>query len=524
MDFLRGLIEQIRTIWSEATVPARIGFIGVTALLLCAVVMVGIWSSQPEFVPLANGLAPAEAAELVSKLDAENIENQLNYSGSAVLVPRSSWNRARLIAGDLAGPVSGAETEFQDSLLSDPTLNHFRILRNREEDLARTLTRMTSVTSAKVHIGRPEPSPFLQDEQPATASVILGLRSGAFFTREQVSSVVSLVANSVEGLTADHVSVMDTSGKLLTSNSDGHQSEIDNQYEFRRKVESDLSAKAESMLSEILGPGHAIVRVTADLDFTQTTRQQTTYDPSSKVKTKEEIESTSSKGGGTASAAGGAAGTASNIGLLAADEGAGDGTSKTEKITAEYLNAETTDTIREASGTIKRLTVAATVDLASTGEAGEDGATSATAVTKEQVEAIIKQAVGFDLSRSDEIEVLVAALAGSPYAVESVPVTGTDWPRWLELARNASLGLAAMVSLILGSFVVRRMKPVEVTPDIQHQPATGNPQRLGEFLVEAREHPELIAQILATWLGEEPRQEEEVEAEDTTEQSIRAAA
>ena len=278
MDFLRGLTEQIRTIWSEAAVPARVGFIGVTALLIAAIVTVGIWSSQPEFVPLATDLAPTEAAELVSKLDAQSIENQLNYSGSAVLVPRSSWNRARLVAGDLIGPLSSDQTEFQDSLLSDPTLNHFRILRNREETIARTLTRMNAVNSAKVHIGRPEPSPFLDAAQPATASVVLELRNGVHFTREQVASVVSLVANSVEGLSKDDVSVIDTSGKLLTSTSNGPQSDIVSQYEFRRTVETDLAAKAEDMLSEILGPGRAIVRVTADLDFTQMVSTQTTYD------------------------------------------------------------------------------------------------------------------------------------------------------------------------------------------------------------------------------------------------------
>ena len=149
-----------------------------------------------------------------------------------------------------------------------------------------------------------------------------------------------------------------------------------------------------------------------------------------------------------------------------------------------------------------------------------DGAPQQPPVTKEQVEAIIRQAVGFDADRNDEIEVLVATLLGSPFAVNDVPIPGTTWTQWLELAKNASLGLASIAALILGFFVVRRMKPVPVTPEVKHQPATADPQKLGELLVEAREHPQLVAQILATWLDETP----ETAATEDIRRSTRSAA
>ena len=517
MDFLKGITGQIPVIWREASVAARIGAATVASLLIAAIVGVGMWSSRPEYVPLAVDLAPAEAAELISKLDAEGIEHKLNYSGSGVAVSRADWNRARLIAGDLVGPVSADSPEFQESILSDPTMNHYRILRNQEEALARSLSRMKAVVSAKVHIGRPDPSPFLDGAQPATASVVLELRQGILFTREQVASVVSLVANSTEGLSPDNVSVLDTGGKLLTASTSGPQGDVATQYEFRRRVEADLAAKAESMLAEMLGQGRAVVRVTANIDFTEMESTQTTFDPDSKVKKSEKIRSVQRTGGDAPSK--GPAGIASNVGLLDSKNGSGV-LEKEEDTETEYENAQTVDTVRKASGAIQRLTVAATVDLPSEDKAAAADSTAAPAVTKAQVESIIRQAVGFDDTRNDQIEVVVAPLAGSPFAVDAAPVPGTNWSQWLELARNASLGLASLTALGLGFFVLRRLKPVPVEVENKQEPVTSNPQLLGELAREASEQPQLVAQILATWLGEELISEI---AEGETEQIAQAA-
>jgi len=517
MDFLRNLMDQMKTIWRDAAIPVRAGFVAVALLLVSAVVAVGIWSSQPEYVPLANGLSPTEAAELVSKLDTEGIDHKLNYSGSGVLVPRTSWNRARIAGGDLVGSIAVDQADLQESLLSDPTLNHFRILRNREELLSQTIGRMQDVQSATVHIGRADPSPFLNDADTTTASVVLELNRGSRFTSEQVAAVVSLVANSMEGLAPDDVSVLNTRGDLLTERLSGAQSELDRQYEFRRKLETDLAAKAESMLAEMLGPGHAIVRVSAELDFTQETQTETTYDPDAKVKLTESIETTTTKD--IPQPQNGAAGIAANVGNAPTANDTGSIVSNTEKIDATYENAKVEKMTQEATGTIQRLSVAATVDLPD--GAGGDASEG---ISEDDVQQIISQAVGLSLTRGDAIKVLVAPLTGSPFATNPVPVPATDWTRWIELLRSASLGLASITALLVGYFVCKRMLPVTTRKE-EHESVTANPQKLGELILEVREHPELVAQILATWLDEEviPVDESEVASiampTDTAEQS-----
>src|SRR5690606_32544633 len=136
------------------------------------------------------------------------------------------------------------------------------------------------------------------------------------------------------GLRPENVTLMDTSGRMLASKNSGDGS-IDAQLEYVSRLESHLASKAEILLSQMLGPGRAMVRVTADVDFTQTERQETTYDPSTKVKLSESIKSESHTGV-TSGPAGGPAGTSSNFNP--SGSGSGGSTTKIEDITTQYAN------------------------------------------------------------------------------------------------------------------------------------------------------------------------------------------
>ncbi len=146
-------------------------------------------------------------------------------------------------------------------------------------------------------------------------------------------------------------------------------------------------------------------------------------------------------------------------------------------------------------------------------------------LTKEQVESIIQQAVGFDETRNDRIEVVIAPLVGLTDSGPIVPLPPFDWPTVL---RNASLGTAALTALLLGFLTLRRMKPVVVGQEEEQRSATANPERLGELLLQARSHPDTVARIIGAWMGEVPENPEEATDEGETAQEvqeqIRAAA
>ena len=291
--------------------------------------------------------------------------------------------------------------------------------------------------------------------------------------------------------------IVDTDGHVLSTH-DALGADVTGQLEYVRRLESGLSAKAEAMLAPILGHGRAVVRVSADVDFTETSTARTFYDPDGKVKSRESISTESSRGQSPGS---GETGTASNVGLSGKG---GQGTlSDVETIETEYQNAETVDTIREAPGRINRLTIAAVVELPET-SADADPATGSTGpvFTREQVEGIIKQAVGFDESRNDEIEVLAGKMTGIPDLSASI-----GWMDSLEqlapLARSASLGIASVIALFLGLMMIRRLKPVVVEVERRESLDPEVRARLADLSEEILQHPEAVSTVLAGWLADQ---------------------
>jgi flagellar M-ring protein FliF len=496
MDLFNKLFSQLRALWNRWSVGQRAGM--VVALLASAATVgsVGFWASQPQYVFLSDRLGPQEAAEAVSVLQAAGIRYQLNYSGSAVSVPQADLNRARLALKDVLTAPAQDGSDLTEGIWSDPALHQARMTRQLEQRLARSISQISAVRNATVHLTPGQSTPFLRDRVAAKASVILELQPQATFTSADARAVVSLVAHSVESLDPENVSVLDTTGRLLSA-SQGVDADVTGQLSYRSRIEGDLAAKAETILTQMLGPGRAVVRVTADIDFTETQRKEIKYDPELKVKVSETIHSESHSGGGKSS--GGAAGASTNIDPLAFKAGGGSGATKTESNTTTFENAKTEDTVREAPGRIKRLTIAAVVQLPDAAAAGSNGQ-SAPPIQQAQVEKIIKQAVGFDSARQDEIEVLVAPLAGN-MDLQAPPVAAPGWEQYESLLRNVSLGLASLVALGLGLMVIRRMKPIVVETESKDVLPAESILKLAEIAQQARENPEAVATVIRSWLN-----------------------
>jgi flagellar M-ring protein FliF len=479
-------MSQLQQLWGGWSLVQRISIVGAAVLSVAAVIGVGMWSMQSQYVPLAADLTPTAAAELVSALDSAGIPSRLNFSGSSILVPKQDLSRARLASGKLIDVAGTAGEDIEGSVWSDPSLHHVRLLRQQEQRLARSIAQFEFIRSATVHLSVPEPSPFIREQSQPTASVVVDLKSGASANRQDGAAIVALVAHSVEGLDPSRVTVMDTRGRILSSE-EAVEGDVAGQLEYRRRMETELAAKAETLLSQMLGQGHAVVRVTADIDFTETQREVLTYDPESKV-TKSETIKSEVHSGGKSSTGGGAPGASSNGGT---SSGSG-GTTKIEENTSEYANAETKNTIHEAPGKLIRLTVASVVQLP---EKSADGAASA--ITVDSVKQLIQQAVGFDVARGDQIQVVDSPLAGAMLAAPEP--TAVPWEQYEKLARAASLGLAAVVAFVMGWLLLRRFRPTIATTAA---PAVGDDtERLAALSLRARENPEAVAQAISAWLS-----------------------
>jgi len=505
MEFLNNLTTQLQTLWVRWTVGQRVGMIVAVLLSVVTISGVGYWATSPEYVVLTDRLSPQQAADIVSVLEGQGIQYKLNYAGSSISVPKNAMSRTRLALKDVLGVTPQEVPELSEGIWSDPTMHQARMNRQLEQRLSRSIMQIGSVRGATVHITPGESSPFIRNRAPGKASVVLDLQPGAMFSGTDARSIVSLIAHSVENLDPENVSVLDTSGRLL-SNAQGMEADVTGQLSYRSRVESDLASKAEAILTQMLGPGRAVVRVTADVDFTQKQTKETKFDPDAKVKISETTHSETSSGGSRP--------VKPQPGLppehvdklaFKADGGSGP-TSKIESNTTQYENAKIEDTVSRLPGRISRLTVAAVVQLPEE-TAGADGQAAAQpAVTTAQIEKIIKQAVGFDASRQDEIEVVSAPLVGNLNLLAPV-APSSGWDQYAGLLNNISLGLAALVALVLGTMVIRRMKPIVVESEPKEALPADVVLRMADLSEEALENPEAIANVMRAWLEEpvEPR-------------------
>ena len=408
----------------------------------------------------------------------------------------------RVLLGDSLEGGGSQSLDMEQSFFSDPTLSRYHVLRHREELLALTIERFPAVANATVHIAQSDPTPFLHERTPTTASVVLELYPGRPFSQEQAVSVVNMLSKSVEGLLPENVTVIDSKGQVLAADGGLGSSAALAQFDYRRRVESDLAGKATIMLDQMLGLGRAVVRVTADIDFTQIERTEKIYDPDLKVRKSEDITSTTITGAGDR--VGGVPGVASNIGNATGVNSTSPYSETTESNKTEFENAFSEDRTTRLPGQIQRLTIAAIVSMP-TAESETPGGTGSPipTATQEQIANLIKRAVGFDTSRGDEIEVVLTEMVGQHEQEQQLAAMQRQ-QLYQSLARSGSLAIAAIVALVLGLFVIRKLPPFAAPPaGVDHDRAR-RLRVVQELSQKAHENPNVLKAVVSSWLRDEP--------------------
>ncbi|MCA9057291.1 MAG: flagellar M-ring protein FliF [Planctomycetaceae bacterium] len=496
MALLNTLRDQLTSLWGRWSGAQRFGISA--AALLCLAVMIGtfVWATQPDYVILADKLPPGKAAEMVTALNAEHIDVSLGYSGSSIFVPRGDYSRARLAVSDLLEPGDLESERAGAGFITTPRQEEDRRQRELEQRLARSIMEMRGVRKATIHVSRPDPSPFVIESSPVTASVVIETQPGGMFTMSTANTIASMVSRAVEGLTLENVSVVDTAGREY-STGDGIKSAMSTQLEYKLQLERYLAEKAESMLALSLGPGRAAVEIAADVDFNEKTRKEYSYDPEMKVKIQETTASIQNNGAMPLPV--GPPGASLNTAPGVADSTLRGMSYKQETNQADYANGLIDETTRSIPGKIQRLTVSAIVDL--TPPEGADPSAATTMLTVEQAEQIVRNAVGFDAIRGDEVSVISAPLTGVP-VFNDEPLAVPFWVQYESLIQSAALGLSAFVAFVIGLLVVRKMKPVVMAAPLEEPMSMSDIHRLRTISEQARENPELVAKILAAWVEE----------------------
>lgn len=514
MEVWNTFQRQITTLWQQWSLQQRVFISAAAVLCLGAVIGTLVWATQPEYVVLARAASSHEAADIVSKLEVEQIDFNLSTSGMVIEVSRGDLGKARHALKDVLDPLVGDEdTAAGGGMFPDsPDQEADRRNRTLEARIARTIEQIKAIRTATVHINQPEASVFVVDETPPSASVIVTPATGTGITSGVAQSVILTLAGAVKGLDPENIHLTDINGRRY-STSDGIGGDMAGRFEYQQRLELKLAHNAKSMLDRWLGEGKSEVKVTADIDFRQVSRTEKIIDPEIKAKlseTTDKVESegsTQSTGGGPSGnePSAGPAGRAAQVAQSLDPPGGGGNKYKRDTKTVEYDNPSTSETTHINPGTINRITVAAIVDLGATGtEDSPDGAEApASTITVEQVEALVQQAVGFDAERGDQITVATATL-NVPVIEPVAPGFMPLYEQYRPLIEAGLVGLGATIAFFIAVLSVRKLKPVLVQEDTAPSLNREDYERMAELSQKARANPEVAARIISAWLGQEP--------------------
>jgi flagellar M-ring protein FliF len=513
--------------FKEIPLSRKIASAAVIFLVVAGMGSIFLWANKQEYKVVYTNLTAEDSVEVVEKLKELKIPYKFERNESVILVPEDKIHEARLGLAGAGLPKSGVGFEIFDKTDFGTTefvqqLNYQRALQG---ELARTIKEMDEVKDARVLIVLPKDSVFVEDVKPPSASVFLKLRSK--LPPGKVEAVVHLVASAVEDLTPDLVTVVDSDGKVLSKGmgEDESNTPLNKQLEYKLSYEKNMAGRIQTMLEEIVGPGKAIVRVTADMDFAQVDVNEEIYDPDAQViRSRQNIADQSNK----QNVDNGRISSVNPIG----NQNQPLGLSEVKQHNDETVNYEISKTVRVTQnpvGTVLKLSVAAVLDGTYKREKNDKGIMQAVYVPRAPEDlarfaTIVRQAMGYSADREDQV------------SVESIPFSSGDvWTRegetagfgfkWTDLKTEYGRPVAnILMILLLFLFVVRPLvrtyqqvtvgdeellggpeEPEQLIFDDQGRPMLPKPRVTtiqDKAMILAREDINRAANIIKGWLSE----------------------
>ncbi len=517
--------ELLRERWDGLSQNRRVAIVAVGLTAIFAVALLLLIQPPQQYAPLYSGLSADDAAAIIEQLRQQGIPYKLSNDGTTISVPADQVAKLRLALAAQGLPKSGTlgfelfdrssfgVTDFQQRV------NYQRAL---EGELARTISQLDGVRSARVHLVIPEQSLFTEQQQPTTAAVVLQVKPGSRLTDEQVRGVVHLVSAAVPGLQPEHVTVVDESGSALWSGGGvAAAGGMSDHLKAQRAFETAMATQLQTIVARVVGNNNAAVQVSASFDWDQRQVDSEIFSPNGtqpQVRSQQERVQTTE---GTATGPIGVPGVDSNVDTY--QEGAAgqhQQRSELRESTVNYELSRQVERVVQAPGKIQRLSVAVVLNSAAVDPA-----------VAEHVRELVAAAAGIVPERGDQVTVSVVPF-NTATAVEAVAGPAL-MDRVLEVARIGAMVLIPLLALLIAWRVLAAQRtplpPVpryDVATDVLPGPAaaaglggsavglpgqaeaalkppSGPPPTLRELQELAKKDPATVAHVVRAWLNEE---------------------
>lgn len=455
------------------------------AICLALAVFVMLWAQEPEYRPLGK-METQEMVQVLDVLDKNKVKYQIDVD--VIKVPEDKYQEVKMMLSRAGIDSPAANQDFlnRDSGFGvSQRMEQARLKHSQEENLARAIEQLQSVSRAKVILALPKENVFARNASKPSATVVINTRRGGLGQGE-VDAIVDIVASAVQGLEPSRVTVTDSNGRLLNSGSqDGASATARRELELVQQKEAEYRTKIESILVPILGPNNFTSQVDVSMDFTAVEQTSKRFNPDLPALRSEMTVENNTTGGSS----GGIPGALSNQPPMESNIPE-DATKVAESATAAAGNSHreatrnfeldtTISHTRQQVGAVRRISVSVAVDF-KPGAAGENGQVARVARTEQEltnIRRLLEGAVGFSSQRGDVLEVVTVPFMDQ--LVEDLPAPELWEQPWFW--RAIKLGIGALVILVLILAVVRPMLKRLIYPDSVNMPEDG---RLGNELAE----------------------------------------
>ena len=465
---MRGVAQTLRGITAQPAVAKSLPLLGLVALIGAAWMIWTVIGAAPSRTLFA-GLPDDQKAAVVEALTSAGVRNSIDRDTGAITVSDDDYHRARMLLaaqGLPHGAQDGNDVIGAMPLGSSRAVETERIRAAREADLARTIEAIDVVQSARVHLAVDQPSVFVREQNRTAASVMLTLAPGRTLGDSQVQAIVNLVASSVPGLTPDAVSVVDQNGHLLShAGGDAATAASEHQLAVQTQIEDRYRQAITTLLAPILGADNFTTEVHAEMDFSEVQSTREGFPDNQHALTSEQGQITSDSptpGFSSTATAGGIPGALSNqpsppaqvsatppgapaqAGAAAGQPGAATAAAAPtgpghheENYNRDFAVGREVSVTHQQTGTVKRLSVAVALR-------NPDGRPRGLREIQ-QLEDLVKGAVGFDQARGD-----VVAITSRTFA--DTPETAPSWweASWVSMAARNLTALVVAALLIFG--------------------------------------------------------------------------
>jgi flagellar M-ring protein FliF len=505
-----GVVDSLRERFQALTTNQRLFMgLGFAGLILALGVVLSAGKSSQDYRVLFANVNEGDGAAIVTALQQMNVPYQFTEGGGAITVPQALVYETRLkLAGQglpKAGNV-GFELLENQKFGTSQFVERVNYLRGLEGELARSVSSLGQVKSARVHLAVPKPSAFVREQERPTASVILTLHPGRMLDSPQIAAIARLVSSAVPGMRVQEVSIMDTEGGIL-GNSAARQEGLDpSQLKYTSELEAALNRRVAAILEPLAGKDGFRAQVTVDLDFDERERTSETFGknspPDKAIRSQMSIEASGGKSG-----SGGVPGSLTNQpqdpakapitteargdnlrapgSIDTGASGSDEGSSRNEK-TVNFEVDRAIERIKSSKGQLRRVSAAVVLDYKYE-KGAKANATRTVAYTPQeiqQINALVRDAIGFVQLRGDTVSV-----ANLPFSEEPVPVAEDPGRLTPELTSQLIRYGAIALGLLFAYFAIARplMRPVPlppIDPDLPNSPQGRAAQRMREEIKE----------------------------------------